>query len=385
MKPSSTFGRQDKVNNKFALLIALSLLVAGCAGSKGIEHRTVAVNSKEATHPDRYTLVYSLPKTTLRITVGAVQVTTRRGPYYQYAERYLGISGVPERNYDRWLIDNLIIESYQEADPDHYYLLETNDRHVTNFFKLGAEGFILPVNRKQLPDLEGHSMPADARIKEPVYTDLSIHPLVVEETRTVMRMVRQDTAFVNVPVLQRQSITKNMDARAAEVADLIFELRSNRFKLISGDLDLFPDGKALEAIIGEFQRQEEEYLTLFTGKVSETRHSFTFDYTPTANGVNGKSDYEILFRFSDSEGILNANDVSGGPVTLEITAEGKTVNLERLSGSTGQERREGRLYYRVPEAAGVRITEGNSTLASRRVLISQYGHVISLSADFLWE
>ncbi len=370
------------MNNKFVLIIAISMLLAGCAGINRTEHRTVAVNSKEATHPEMYTLIYSLPKTTLRITVEAVQLTTRRGPYYQFAERYLGISGVPERNFDQWLIGNIIIESYQEADPDHYYLLETNDRHVTNFFRLGAEGFILPVNQKQLPDLEGYSMAADARIKEPVYKDLSIHPLVVEETRTVMRMVRQDTAFVNVPVLQRQSVTKNMEARAAEVADLIFELRSNRFKLISGDLDLFPDGKALEAIIGEFQRQEEEYLSLFTGKVFEKRHSFTFDYTPDANG---EDDYEILFRFSESEGVLTANDVSGRPVTIEITAEDKTVNLERVSRSPGEQERAGRLYYRVPNAAGVRITEGNSTLASRRVLISQRGNIVSLPPDFLWE
>ncbi len=374
------------MSNRFFLFIALSVLAAGCTGQKGIEHRTVAVNAKEATHPERYTLVYALPKTTLRVTVDATQVTTRRGPYHQYAERYLGISGVPERNYDRWLIDNIRIESYQEADPDQYYLLETNDRHVSNFFKLSTEGFILPVNQKQLPDLEGHHFTGNAGIKDPLYTDLSIHPLVVEETRTVMRMVRQDTAFVNVPVLQRQSVTKNLEARAAEVADLIFELRSNRFKLVSGDLDLFPDGRALEAIIDEFNRQEKEYLGLFTGKVYETHHQFTFDYTPGNNGTDGNGDYEIIFRFSETDGVLSANDVSGRPVTLEITAEGKTANLERLTATAGRERRGGKLYYRVPESASVRIVgENNNTLASRRVLISQYGKLVTLPADFLWE
>ncbi len=370
---------------RFAFLLVLASIIAGCAGSRGLKHETSAINAKEAVHPERYTLVYSLPKTTLRISVEASRFTTRRGPYYQYAERYLGITGVPERNYDRWVIDNISIDSYQEADPEHYYLLKTNDRYVTNFFRLEAEGFILPVNQKQLPDLDGYSLPGEVPVTYPLYTDLSIHPLVVEETRTVMRMVRQDTAFVNVPVLQRQSVTKSLEARAAEVADLIFELRSNRFKLISGDLDLFPDGKAMEAIIEEFRKQESEYLSLFTGKVSERKHRFVFDYTPPVREAGETVDPEALFRFSESDGVLSADETGGRPVIIELTYETKTGNLERVSTATRQDRQSSGIYYRVPEAASARISDGRNELASRRVLVSQMGRIIVLPADFLWE
>ena len=240
----------------FAVLVIMAYITWGCAGSRKIEHRTSATHVSEASHPAKYTLAYSLPKTTLKVSVEATQIITRRGPYYQYAERYLGISDVPVRDETGWRISNVSIDSYQEADPDHYYILATNDRHVTNFFRLNAEGFILPVNQRQLPELAGTITPDTEKIRAPLYTDMSIHPRVVEETRTVMRMVRQDTAFVNVPVLQRQSVTKSIEAQAAEVADLIFELRSNRFKLLSGDLDLFPDGKALDVIVSEFARLE---------------------------------------------------------------------------------------------------------------------------------
>ena len=370
----------------FAVLLILAGLTWGCAGSRGIEHRTSATHVSEASHPEKYTLAYSLPKTTLKLSVEASQVITRRGPYYQYAERYLGISGAPGQDETKWRISNVSIDSYQEADPDHYYILATNDRHVTNFFRLDAEGFILPVNQRQLPELAGSIIPGRADIKDPLYTDLSIHPRVVEETRTVMRMVRQDTAFVNVPVLQRQSVTKSLEAKAAEVADLIFELRSNRFKLLSGDLDLFPDGKALDVIVKEFARLEKEYLSLFTGKVFEIQHEFSFEYTPGKNVMENGTEYAILFRFSDSEGILPPNDVSGRPISLELQNEMKTNRLERITRAPASGRTDpGTLFYRIPDVAGVQLKDENRTLSSRRVLVNQYGKVVRLPADFLWE
>jgi hypothetical protein len=369
----------------FPVLLLSAILLWSCAGKRGLERGTSAVHVSEDAHPADYTLVYTLPKTTLKVTVEATRVITRRGPYYQFAERYLGISGVPAQNSNRWRIDNVKMASYQEADPDQYYVLRTNDRHVTNYFRLNAEGFILPVSQRQLPELEGFVYRREQETDEPLYTDLSIHPSVVEETRTVMRMVRQDTAFVNVPVLQRQTVTRSLDAKAAEAADLIFELRSNRFKLLSGDLDLFPDGRALEAIIDEFARLEREYLDLFTGKVFEEKHQFTFEYTPNAL-AEGNLENHILFRLSDTEGILPAGHSGGRPVSLELTRERKTDRLNRLENPPLRKGESpNQLFYRIPDVARVSLKDGNETIARSRILVSQYGRVVTLPANFLWE
>ncbi len=365
----------------------MTSLLWGCAGSKGIEYNTSASHATEERQPNNYTLVYSLPKTTLNISVEATQIRTYRGPYYQYAERFLGISGVPSQDAINWKINQVEIDSYQEADPDHYYSLVTNDRHVTNFFQLGKEGFILPINQRQLPDLKSNMHAGEMEIERPLYTDMSISPKVVEETRTVMRMVRQDTAFVNVPVMQRATVTKSLEEKAAEVADLIFELRGNRFKLLSGDLDLFPDGKAMESIIAEFARLEQEYLTLFTGKVVEARHDFFFEYTPGREVTDNGSEYETLFRFSDSKGVLPAADVSGRPIIVELVKEMKTSQLDKISQVTTSKAHSGpgTLFYRIPDVASVRLTDENRTISSKRVLIGQYGKIVSLPADFLWK
>lgn len=367
--------------------LALTSLLWGCAGIKGLDFSTSAVHVAEERQPDNYTLIYSIPKTTLTVSVEATQTIIYRGPYYQYAERFLGISDVPAQDVTSWKINNVEIDSYSEADPDHYYSLVTNDRHVTNFFRLGKEGFVLPINHRQLPELKSNMHIEEKEVKRPLYTDMSIQPKVVEETRTVMRMVRQDTAFVNVPVMQRETVTKSLQEKAAEVADLIFELRGNRFKLLSGDLDLFPDGKAMESIIAEFERLEKEYLTLFTGKVFEARHNFVFEYTPgKEESMDNGTEHETLFRFSDSEGVLPATDVSGRPIIIELVKEMKTSQLDRISQvPSSPDTVPNRLFYRIPDVASVRLTDENRTISSNRLIVSQYGKIVSLPPDFLWE
>ncbi len=370
----------------FAAMLIIAVLLSGCAGNKMVEYTTSAVHARESEYPPGYTLIYALPKTTIRVTVETTRVTTIKGPYFQYADKYLGITDAPSRDEVEWIISGVSTSNYQESDPDHFYMLKTNNRHVTNFFKLSDEGFILPVNHKQIPDLDDLTHSLTPEYKSPFFTDLSMNPRVVEESRTVMRMVRQDDAFVNVPVMERQSVTRSLEARAAEVADLIFELRSNRFKLLSGDLDLFPDGKALEVIVEEFTRLENEYLSLFTGKVFKTVKEYSFEYTPDKDAIADNTEYGTLFRFSDTEGVLPNDNISGRPITLEIEGQQKTRSLDRIKPSTNPDRPgTGTLFYRIPDIAKVSLKDGNSVISSVRIPVSQYGSVVTLPADFLWD
>ena len=51
---------------------------------------------------NEYGLIYSLPQTHLDIEVVATKTTRKAGPYYQYAEKYLGIpEPITRRNIKR--------------------------------------------------------------------------------------------------------------------------------------------------------------------------------------------------------------------------------------------------------------------------------------------
>ena len=49
------------------------------------------VEKKIAMKSNGYGVTYSLPKTSLVVTAEITQVTCKAGPYYKYAEKYLGV------------------------------------------------------------------------------------------------------------------------------------------------------------------------------------------------------------------------------------------------------------------------------------------------------
>src|SRR6056297_2076979 len=58
-------------------------------------------------------LIYALPQTTLRVTVEATEYRTIPGPYYRFAEKYLGVTDVPDSEEVSWGITNIDIDSYE--------------------------------------------------------------------------------------------------------------------------------------------------------------------------------------------------------------------------------------------------------------------------------
>ena len=71
---------------KYAFL-SLCLLLTTSAGFAQETKRLTADKHNE------YGLVFSLPQTHLDLEVVATKTTRKAGPYYQYAEKYLGIPG----------------------------------------------------------------------------------------------------------------------------------------------------------------------------------------------------------------------------------------------------------------------------------------------------
>jgi hypothetical protein len=64
----------------------------------------------------------------------------------------------------------------------------------------------------------------------------------------------------------------------------------------------------------------------------------------------------------------------------------KTSAMERLSTPPAtRDNSPDRLFYRIPDVAGVQLTDGNKIIARKRILVSQYGNLVNLPADFLWE
>lgn len=328
-------------------------------------------------------IIYALPRTNLKFTIEASRTDIIPGPYYEYAEKYMGIEDVPEEKTSIWQITDISIHTYNDIDPEQYYIIEPSGKMNIDFNKLVQNGNVLPVNKSVESNFSNEFYGINNSENEIVFTDLSITKYVGEEKVTYFKRVQRDSLFAKVPVTQTKSVYKSFEDKAEEAANFIFMIREKRFELLTGMADFYPEGKSLEVALNELNRLENDYLALFIGKRFTSNYSAGFEFIPTETELNQPY---ILFRFSEDRGVLQPNDLRGRPIIVELDKKDQTKNLSYLMSD--QINREGtvykdKLYYRIPDVAQVKVFDGNTLLATRKVNIEQYGIVVPFPAMFL--
>lgn len=331
--------------------------------------------------------IYSLPQTTFHIEVIAKKTVYKQGPYFRYAEKYLGIKDKFPENSVKWSISGAKISSYEEIDPDHYYVIESDGYFETNALAMTKAGLILTPNPEiynKQSTLNGLVSERPARL---YFTDLSIKGNLKEKVQPVSDILQTDTAlFLQVPVfMKKEEIPKTTEEKAREVADFINDLKTRRLELLGDPYDIYLDGGGFEYIIEEMKRLEKKYTALFTGISYSEVYKASFGHTPDES-IPGKP--EVLFRFSDNMGILPATDLTGRPVVLEFKSEKKTTALSPLIIEPFVLHDEEKppsvpLYYRIPDVVEVKVVDGRNILGHKKVLVYQFGKVVNLPSNFL--
>ena len=332
-------------------------------------------------------VIYSLPQTTFHIEVTAKKTVYKQGPYFRYAEKYLGIKEKFPESSVKWTINDINISSYEEIDPDHYYVIESDGFFETNALAMTKAGLILTPNPEvynKKPTLSGLVSERPVRI---YFTDLSVKGNLKEKVQPVSDILETDTAlFLQIPVfMKKEKIPKTTEEKASEVADFINDLKTQRLELLGDPYDIYLDGGGFEYIIEEMKRLEKKYLALFTGITYSEVYKASFGHTPDEN-IPGKP--EVLFRFSDNMGILPATDLTGRPVVIEFNSEKKTAALSPLIIEPFVLQDEEKppsvpLYYRIPDVVEVRVVDGRNILGHKKALVYQFGKVVNLPSNFL--
>ena len=330
-------------------------------------------------------IIYALPRTNLKFTIEAIKTNIIPGPYHEYADKYLGIENVPKQEISIWQIIDISINTYNDIDPDQFYILEPSGKMNIDFNKLVQNGNVLPVNKSIEKNFSNEFYGMNSSEKEIQFTDLSVSKYIGEEKVTYYKRVQRDSLFAKVPVVKTQSVYRSFEDKAEEAANFIFMIREKRFELITGMADFYPEGNSLEVALRELKRLEDDYLTLFIGKQYTSSYSANFEFIPSKTELNQPY---ILFRFSEDRGVLASNDLRGRPIIVELEKMGQTKNLNYLISD--QINREGldytdKLFYRIPDLAHVKIFDGNTLLGTRKVYIQQFGTVVSFPAIFLMD
>lgn len=345
--------------------IALSLSLWAC------NRHTLKVSPVEGSRYKGQGLIYSLPRHVLHVQVLVSRTSYTPGPYAAYAKKLLGIDRAPAEAREVHTIAGVSIEKSAEADPNALYCAYSKGSTI-DYFGLCSSGLVLPIDQPQLGQPSQTHPPKLPKGHGPSFTDVSPSAFIAKERSGISPRAAADSSLARVPMQRNIIVERNLEEKAKEAANFIFTLRKKRLDFLVSDPETPFSGEALRAVFDELNRLEESYLSLFVGISTSQTELHTFSYTPTQS--EGES--TILFRFSESRGIVGATDFSGKPVLLTIAPDSLSQShaaitkvVEDLKGK----KRTRFVHYRMPHMATISVSDGQSELLTQREALFQYG------------
>lgn len=330
--------------------------------------------------PASNALVYSLPSTSLHLDVEAEREVYTPGPYAKFAKKYLGLD-VNVEPYEKYHLLSVKVTPYLEADMNKRYAvtLVGMEGLSSTFFNMTSQGVVI-LSDQNKGDSEYWRFPKLAENYEEAGLEAT-QTFTSVETTLYKNVRNSQGGYDKVAIQQSQVVEKSQERKAQEIANEIFKLRKQRVQIITGDTDATFSGEALGDAVAEITRIEEDYLSLFIGKVESAVQKVGFDVVPK----EGKDrQLYVAFRVSDKQGLMTPDNVSGRPIVLELTPENvpaPVVNAQEISSSKSKKMNSGSIFYRVPAVCTLKILDGQEILLQTRIPVYQMGETIELPAS----
>lgn len=322
-------------------------------------------------------LNYCLPKVAYRVAVELECSRSVPGPYRNYAEKELGLRPEITSPSEQWAIIKLEVTPEYLPDEKAVYSVSAAGDYLPVLLSLSAEGFLAGVSAGQggVFNEEGKMrFQADESRKEEEINIIKLntynHLKEVLDTNYTFQEIDGVMKKIWDPIVRY--VPKNEKDNVKEAVSEIFRIRSERVKLLSAENNV-PDGKSLEIILKEFDRMEENYLSLFLGKEEKQTIRREFICIPE------KADEPMVaFRFSEKAGITDLKNVEALPYLLKV--ENVVVPA---STPVGGEAAAAAIFYRVPAVGDLKLIKGKEEIRSFRTIVPQLGEVKKFPVDVI--
>lgn len=301
------------------------------------------VVKKNAVKANNFGITYSLPQTSLVVDAEVTKVTCKAGPYYQYAEKYLGVKDAVTEDKVYYELGKITLLNKGIPDPDNTYIVEFKAGTVAPYAYLTEEGLLCSINAEYTPD--------------------------DSELDAVKRRKPAPEKVNDASVFSEELLRAGSTAKQAEVAaKQIYRIRESRLNILTGEADnLPPDGEAMKLVIQQLEEQEKALTNLFTGVLTKDTEHYEVNVTPHDN-----LDKEVLFRFSKQLGVVDADDLGGVPVYMNLKATERAPILDPKDAEKKEKSLKG-IVYNVPGKASIEILMNNKTLYKGEAQITQFG------------
>ncbi len=316
-------------------------------------------------------VMFSLPKTILKVEVNINRTTLHKGPFAEFADKYFGLQNVITSEQTTYSIGDVNVTTLKEADSTQLYFIS----NLPHRFKIDFDeyGLLNSINtfgeRKEIHKNIRIEQDDNINLQSDLFRNYAENNLV-EKIDTITEEVHADTASFLKQTLKKTLIAKPMTLRVEEAADYILKVRQSRLNILSATSEVAFEKASIKYMADELLKIENEYMTLFTGIVDKQMETYTYYVEPLAN-----QDVYPLFVFSNAEGIVKKGGEKSFPIELKITAE-KTYSkvTEHLSSKHFQKG----FPYRMPENLEITVSSPYATLTNIKLAILQRGVVYRL-------
>lgn len=319
------------------LIIAVGLLISLPLFAQTKVVKRIALKS------NNFGITYSLPKTSLIVSAEVKKSTCKAGPYFKYAEKYLGVKDVVTEDKVFYELGKISLFNKGVPDPQQTYIVEFKAGTVAPYAYLTEEGLLCAINAEYVPEESAMEIARKNKTKPVRVADASVYS---EE------------------LLMAGTVAKQAEVAARQ----IYRIRESRLNILTGESDnLPPDGEAMKLVIQQLEEQERALTNLFTGIVVEEILDYDMTIIP-----NEDIDKEILFRFSSLLGIVDADDLGGTPVYMNLKATERAPVLDEKEAARKEKNMKG-IVYNIPGKANVEILMNKKTLYKGEVQVTQFG------------
>ena len=294
-------------------------------------------------------VTYYLPRTAFRVTVIAEKTTTRPGDFHKYADRYLRLQNVPTEESVKWNLKSITFEPYGKPDKNKAYSIKIKSKTVAPLVGLSRDGLLLSINcdanESFLPDL-----PKPEKGQTP------------ENPRSYMT---------------QEMLAAGSTAKMAELcAQEIYDIRDSKNALIRGEAENTPkDGAQLKLMLDQLDKQASVLESLFSGTTQTDTEVFSFFYDPQQ-----ETSRDVLFRFSQKLGVLDADNLAGEPVIASIKVlETIPTTVPSEEAAKKRAKMDHGVYYNIPARAKINVTYNGQEFVNMETPMAQFGIVDILS------
>ena len=282
------------------------------------------VVKKNAVKANNFGITYSLPKTSLVVDAEVTKVTCKAGPYYQYAEKYLGVKDAVTEDKVYFDLGKISLINRGLPDADNTYIVEFKQGTVAPYAYLTEDGLLCSINAEYTP--------------------------VESELDAAKKNKGSQQKVTDASVFSEELLMAGSTAKQAEVAaKQIYRIRESRLNILTGEADnLPPDGEAMKLVIQQLEEQEKALTNLFTGILTKETEHYEVSIIPHDN-----LDKEVLFR-------MNLKATERAPILDAKEAEKKDKSLKGI-------------VYNVPGKASIEILMNKKTLYKGEAQITQFG------------